>query len=267
MAGRRPVESSVESSAPEPSTAGKAVGERIASVRGRQTQDDFAKELGVHAGTLGRYERGERLPDAEFLVALSSKRGISSDWVLFGLPPMSAAEAADQQLRTRALLARHSEGLARELQARDGADDLVLVNLYDVRVGGGKSAFAPEVERISAVRAFSRSWLWSRFKATDEDVYLVSVTGDSMAPLLNDGDVILVDKRDKNIRNDDVYVVRMDDALMVKNVQLLPGGIIKVWSENERTAEPFTVNIHQPELSPGFEILGRVVWRGGTLRR
>ena len=221
----------------------------------------------MHSGTLGRYERGERLPDADFLVALSSKRGISSDWVLFGLPPISIEEASDNQLRTRALLSQHSAALARELKARDGSDDLVLVTLYDVRVGGGKNALAPEIESVAAVRAFSRSWLWSRFKATDEDVYLVSVTGESMAPLLNEGDVILVDKRDKNIRNDAVYVVRMDDALMVKNVQLLPGGVIKVWSENERVAEPFTVNIHQPELSPGFEILGRVVWRGGTLRR
>lgn len=267
MERRAPVEGLANRSGPEPSTKPDAVGARIAAIRGRQTQEEFARELGVHAGTLGRYERGERLPDAEFLVALSRKKNISTDWVLFGLPPMSLTEASDQGLRGRALLERHSEGLTREPQPRDSAGDLVLVNLYNVRVGGGRSMLAPERERVSAVRAFSRSWLWNSFKATKDDVYLVSVTGDSMAPLLNDGDVILADRRDKNIRNDDVYVVRMDEVLMVKNVQLLPGGIIKVWNENKRVAGPFTVNLHRPEMSPGFEIIGRVLWRGGTLRR
>jgi phage repressor protein C with HTH and peptisase S24 domain len=109
--------------------------------------------------------------------------------------------------------------------------------------------------------------LAAKFGATEADVYLVSVTGESMAPLICDGDVILVDRRDRDLRRDDVYVIRMDDALLVKNVQVLPGGAVRIWSENDKISAPFTVNVHDQALAPGYEVIGRVLWRGGTLRR
>jgi DNA-binding XRE family transcriptional regulator len=81
-----PVESSVEGSASEHSTATgtgpKAVGARIAEARGRRTQAQFAELLGVAEGTLGRYERGERLPDSEFVIAMVERANISSHWLL-----------------------------------------------------------------------------------------------------------------------------------------------------------------------------------------
>lgn len=229
-------------------------------------QEDFAELLGVHPNTYGRYERGERIDTipASFLNAMSARADVNPLWLLYGEGPRSFEEASggaprrEWEERAAALTEPHA--------AYAAAPDSVYVKLYDVSVGGGTGKI-PEHERVSAVRAFSGAWLSSKFNATESDVYLVSVTGDSMAPLICEGDVILVDRRERDVRRDDVYVIRMDDALLVKNVQLLPGGVVRVWSENEKVSGAFTVNIHDPALSPGFEVIGRVLWRGGTLRR
>ncbi len=53
---------------------------------------------------------------------------------------------------------------------------------------------------------------------------IIHVDGDSMAPTLNDGDDILVEGDDAAARlRDGIYVLRLDDVLMVKRVASAPG--------------------------------------------
>jgi phage repressor protein C with HTH and peptisase S24 domain len=63
---------------------------------------------------------------------------------------------------------------------------------------------------------------------------MIEVRGDSMAPLLGDGDEILVDESDAGGRiRDGVYVLRRDGALMVKRLSPHPGGRrVSVTSDN-----------------------------------
>ena len=85
----------------------------------------------------------------------------------------------------------------------------------------------------------------------------IEVTGDSMEPLLRDGDEILVDRTPRPLR-DGVHVVRIGDALMVKRVQSGVPGRIVLESENPA---------YRPiELPPEeVRVVGRVVWKSGRL--
>ncbi|EAA9933508.1 helix-turn-helix transcriptional regulator [Salmonella enterica] len=58
---------------------------RLQVVRGKMTQDEFAKALGVGRTTLIRYESGERVPDANFLQVLSLKFNVDPSWLLLGV--------------------------------------------------------------------------------------------------------------------------------------------------------------------------------------
>jgi len=51
----------------------------------------------------------------------------------------------------------------------------------------------------------------------------------------------------------------MNDALLVKMLQRLPGGIIKVTSGNE-SYEPFSLKADELEASPEIAVIGRIVW-------
>lgn len=68
---------------------------RLREVRrrlGDRDRDTFAKQLGVPPSTLANYERGERVPDADFLALYREKLHVDLDWLLFGkgAPPLPA---------------------------------------------------------------------------------------------------------------------------------------------------------------------------------
>lgn len=74
-----------------------ALAERLREVRRRNgdlDRDAFARQLGIATSTLANYERGERVPDADFLALYREKLGVDLDWLLFGKgapPPQTGA--------------------------------------------------------------------------------------------------------------------------------------------------------------------------------
>lgn len=59
------------------------IGQRLAYIRGRESQAAFAARLGIHKNTLGNYERGDREIGATALLALV-RLGWNANWVLTG---------------------------------------------------------------------------------------------------------------------------------------------------------------------------------------
>jgi len=61
----------------------KKMGERISEVRGKRSQRQFARDVGVFQQNVHRYESGTT-PHADFLIALALKENVSLDWLLLG---------------------------------------------------------------------------------------------------------------------------------------------------------------------------------------
>lgn len=103
---------------------------------------------------------------------------------------------------------------------------------------------------------FSRRWLREQGLGNAQ-LSAIRVQGDSMEPLLHDGDEILVDRTQRTLR-DGVHVVRLGDALMVK--RLAPAGPGRATLLSQNYAYP-PLEVALAEL----EIVGRVVWKSGRL--
>ncbi len=116
------------------------------------------------------------------------------------------------------------------------------------RVPGGEGAFD--------TFRFSRRWLEEQGLARAE-LSAIRVEGDSMEPLLNDGDEILIDRAPRPFR-DGIHVVRVGETLMVKRVASAGPGRIALLSQN--LAYP-PVEVAADEVA----IIGRVVWKGGRV--
>lgn len=56
--------------------------ERFSILRGKMTQDEFARYLGISRPTVGFYENGTRLPDALVLRQIAERCNVSTDWLL-----------------------------------------------------------------------------------------------------------------------------------------------------------------------------------------
>lgn len=50
----------------------KAIGKRLANLRGSRSQAEIAKAVGVAPSTIGMYERGERIPRDDTKIKLAS---------------------------------------------------------------------------------------------------------------------------------------------------------------------------------------------------
>ena len=77
-----------------------------------------------------------------------------------------------------------------------------------------------------------------------------------MEPKLKHGDLVLVDRSQTQITNGKTYVLRIDGHLFVKNLQLLPHGLVQVSSYNTGFA-PYTADLSDESLD--IAVIGRVV--------
>ncbi len=124
-----------------------------------------------------------------------------------------------------------------------------------VEASAGPGAAAMGEEAFDAFH-FSRKWL--REQGLDPArLSAIRVVGDSMEPLLREGDDLLVDCAERPFR-DGIYVVRLDDNLLVKRVASQGGGRFSLLSQN-LSYPPIAVAADE------FELLGRVVWKSGRL--
>jgi hypothetical protein len=138
--------------------------------------------------------------------------------------------------------------------------DLVLVPKLAIGASAGPGA-SVDGEAVEGEVAFDPRWLRD-LGADPRALSIIRVEGDSMAPTLGDGDDILVDGGDAAARlRDGIYVLRMDDVLMVKRIARAPGpGRVSVISDN-----PHYRSWDDLPLS-AIRLVGRVIWTGRRVR-
>ena len=124
-----------------------------------------------------------------------------------------------------------------------------------VDVSAGPGAVGSEEVAFDAFR-FSRKWLAEQ-GLEGSKLSAIRVVGDSMEPLLREGDEVLVDLRQQPFR-DGIHVVRLDDTLLVKRVASQGGGRFSLLSQN-LAYPPISVTAED------FTVIGRVVWKSGRL--
>lgn len=136
-----------------------------------------------------------------------------------------------------------------------------MVRVPKLAIGASAGAGASvDGEPVEGEVAFDTRWLRD-IGADPRALSIIRVEGDSMAPTLNDGDDILVDGGDAAAQlRDGIYVLRMDDALMVKRVSRAPQGRISVISDNPQYPS------YSDLPMTAVRLIGRVVWTGRRVR-
>jgi Peptidase S24-like len=137
------------------------------------------------------------------------------------------------------------------------AAGLVSVKRHPVTVSAGPGAIVTE-ELGKPYFAFDERWLKALTPSSPANLSIVRVEGDSMAPTLNAGDDILVDLGDTGDRlRDGIYVLRIDEALVVKRVALNPVGR-RMTVQSDNPAYPDWPDCNPDDIRP----IGRVIWSG-----
>jgi phage repressor protein C with HTH and peptisase S24 domain len=207
------------------------------------TQKDFALKLSIPLSTLKKIESGISNGLSAIEQILSNEKFVYlAKWFF------------DPTNNEAPVINKSSESEPNKLLA------VGHVNLpfYEVRASAGDGALV-EAEEQTHLISFEPEWLDKEIGVNPKEVFLMLVDGDSMYPTLKNGAMIMVN-RNFNGLSDGIYVMRHDHNLLVKRLQLLPGGIIKVKSDNNMY-EPWEINKEHLN-GTDIELIGRVVWSG-----
>lgn len=133
-------------------------------------------------------------------------------------------------------------------------DDMMEIAEIDLRFGLG-AAFMDEevVESSITTRPFPRSWLRQLTSAREEDLYWAKGQGNSMEPLIGDGDIILIDRSQNSLTFGDlVWAIAYGQTGMIKRLRAMADGSVKILSDNPNISAELA---YDGEL----HIFGRVV--------
>lgn len=135
---------------------------------------------------------------------------------------------------------------------------LRLIPRLEVGASAGYGAHS-ELEALADRIGFDEKWL-KKLGSDPKLLSLIRVAGDSMAPTLVNGDDIMVDRGAANLLvRDGIYVIRINDMLLVKRLARAPAGCISVLSDNP--VYPDWTDMDGKDVT----IIGRVVWTGRRL--
>ena len=244
------------------------------------TQERFAVLGGVLKRAQLNYEKGERQPDSEYLSSIAAA-GADVLYILTGTrAPVqtalnalrSATEIAqklggspEEQAKAQEVLFEQLRQLqsgqpSKPIEPGQAANDYVYVPRYDVQASAGNGAVVHD-ESVVDHLAFRRDWVTRTLGLDAQHLALIDVSGDSMAPTIGDGDLILIDTRPRPVKSEGVYVINLHSALLVKRLRLRISGEMDVVSDNPLYG---TETVNGDQLGQ-LQIVGRVVWQGRRL--
>lgn len=190
-------------------------------------QDSSAAIQGLRRG---------KSPGIERLSAMSEVLGLE---LYFG-PPRSS----------EAVLPRSSH------QKIELLSEFAFVERFDVHLSAGPGANGNNAKKLSPV-SFRRDWLSEKGLVADKCV-VCSVGGNSMEPLLFEGDLVLLDRRQADLRDGQIYgVVDIEGDTRIKRIELIENGLL-LRSENPECP----TELRQGEDANRVRIIGSLAWSG-----
>lgn len=216
------------------------VAERLrAAVKMAGGNKRISEKANVPLSTLNGYIGGKAIPTFHSITELAAACDVSLDWLAYN---------ADIS----------SDG------PNISSDALYSIPRYDVEASAGNGALV-EVENVEDHFTVSKDWL-AKIAPNDAKVGIIEARGDSMEPTIQDGDIMMINFNitSKHVSVGGVFVISVNGNLLVKRLQVMTSGDIKVISDND---------LYEPELisaeflDESVTVHAQVIWSGGKIRR
>jgi phage repressor protein C with HTH and peptisase S24 domain len=191
---------------------------------------DLARAVGVSDNAIYKWVSGRGQPSMISLVNLARAARVSIEWLATG------EEASKGEAST----------------AESG--EYVYPSRNSVRNSTGRGTM--QSRQIVDYLAFKTEWLRRRVGIDAKSLMLIEAVSDSMAPTIDEGDLVLVDLQDPRFRHDGVYVLRASGDLSIKRIQRRPDGKLIIRNDNA-AYEPAVVG------ADSVNVVGHVIWIGG----
>jgi phage repressor protein C with HTH and peptisase S24 domain len=215
---------------------------RLKTIRtelGGISQAKLAANVGVPAHKIKDAESGRVKISTEIAQLVEEKLGYNFRWVMTGEGPKKKGKAQHQVI---------------PVQPDFPADDFVFIRQVNGKISAGGGLMPDNSADLQC--AFRRDWIKKRGGKPD-NMSLIKVSGDSMAPTLLSGDLVLVDhSRTAVTPQGGIYAISIDHEIMIKRIQVLfPQNKLRILSDNSHY-DPIEADPDQVKIN------GRVIWYG-----
>ena len=134
--------------------------------------------------------------------------------------------------------------------------EVALPFFREIELSAGSGLERQVIKNHGRKLRFSRASLRNK-GVLPENAYCVTVTGNSMEPVLLDGSTIGIDIGNTTIKNGDIYAIDHDGHLRVKMLYQMPGGVLRVRSFN---SDEWPDEYYSGSALEDIRILGRMFW-------
>lgn len=219
------------------------------------SQAELARACGVKPPSIHGWLSGKsKFLRGENLLSAARALGVEQQWLATGIGPRHPSDVVLNEPLTTVRM--YSEST----QSRD----VVHIPQYEAGGAMGQSLILQgDQPGIIKHMAVTQEWAQKNLKAHTglQNLCIVTGFGDSMKPLYNPGDPLILDQGIRQCDQDAVYFFRVGNEGFIKRLQRIPGEGIWVLSANKEYKDWLI------KKDADFEIFGRVMkaWKGEDL--
>ncbi len=196
---------------------------------GRKIFDkDIADLLGISQMNFATMKKRDKVPLME-LLDFCARRSIAINWLLYGQSPESLIESTNRFYTVR------------------------YFSQVSASAGGGAGNDNEESEPLMLEANFVSSL---GGESELKNIEAINVTGDSMEPLFNYGDIIFINRSKCDVGHGGVFTINTEHGLFIKRIHKRIDGKIDIISDNK----DYPVESVYPNE---IDVIGRVVGRFG----
>lgn len=218
---------------------------------GLTTQQQLADFAEVSKGLVGQWFNGSTGLGAKPLLAFEKKTNFSPQWLVDGV-----GEKYRDVPRPRDHYIPPAGGIA-VLEDTDTTYTHREIEMYELRLSAGLGNAEWVPRKADDPLVFRNGWFRAR-GLNPNTLRGMYVKGDSMRPVLNNRDTIIIDISDTELVDGEIYAVVYREKFYIKQIKHLADGIELVSFNTEY--KPMPVKNGDADQ---FQCLGRMVWRGG----
>ncbi|MFW5490138.1 MAG: LexA family transcriptional regulator [Desulfovibrio sp.] len=203
-----------------------------------RNQAELAERLGVRRAAVTDAKRRQAIP-SDWFMRIGRMFSVNPLWLETGLGSYGLSE----------------ESIIAESPGAYKADEFAYVPKVSAVPRMGPEGLETD-EEVEDFYAFRQQWLTRISMGSISALRLMAVAGDSMQPTLWDGDTVLVDQSQCDPVAGKIYVIGIDDGIVVKRVERRPGKLVLI-SDNHALYPPLEINLDE---SANVRVIGRVIW-------
>jgi phage repressor protein C with HTH and peptisase S24 domain len=204
-----------------------ALMERILDATGISSQSELARELEINRSGITHARNNNKIPD-KWVVKLYKKFGLNPQWIESGIGNVFINIKSDNDVEFK------------------------YIPKVAARLSAGTGSFESE-ENITDYLSFQTKWLAG--KGAANSMVAMEVFGQSMEPVIREGDTVLIDQSQNRIIAGTIYAVGVEDTILIKRLEKHPDKL--VLSSDNKSYEPIYIKREETDM---VRIIGKVIW-------